>query len=359
MKVGISVQELYGIIEEEHKGKVDYLVGADAFRAVVDKEGIPILEIDGYGGFDITTHAHVQLANYAKIPYQYHDRLREEAADLLAYNLNYWFEHNKRTRMIRTIGNQVRAILSPRYRRLDNYNLLRAVLPGVEHLRATIASCALTDTRVYIKAVLPDLREEMGPVTFEPALIISNSEVGDGAVDFRMAIHTRPCANMVVWAQPALRQFGIDNRLWQRHLGPDLQLDPNERVRRLPSDSTQQGGEQVFWELVQETVERGAYVETFRTFVDKLKESRKFPMSSREQAERVVERLRRLKSFSQPEADGILRHLFEDGDLSKFGLSNAITRFSQDVESYDRASFFERVGGEIIAMSDTRWRRLN
>ena len=51
----------------------------------------------------------------------------------------------------------------------------------------------------------------------------------------------------------------------------------------------------------------------------------------------------------------MLNHLIQGGDLSKFGLSNAVTRFSQDVESYDRASQLEQLGGEVIALPRSEW----
>ena len=44
-----------------------------------------------------------------------------------------------------------------------------------------------------------------------------------------------------------------------------------------------------------------------------------------------------------------------DGDLSRFGFHNAVTRYSQDVEDYDRASELEAQGGKIIEMKPTEW----
>ena len=359
MKEGISVEDLIDTIGRQQEEKVDYLVRVKAMEAFVDDQDLPRLAIKGCGDFGLTPHAHTQLAGYTRIPFHYLDRMSSEAPDLFASNLNYWFQRDDKNRMIRTIGDRVRAVLSPRYRRLDNYHFARVVFPGLGRLGAEIASCGLSETHAYIKAVFPNKQVRMDPVTFEPALVVSNSEVGAGAVEVQMAIHTRPCTNMVVWARVALEAFSYKNRLRRRHLGPDLQLGPDEHVRQLPSDSVPDTGEQVFWELFQERVEKGMDPEFFNTFLDTLKKSRDSQIPSREQAERVLEALKRRRSFTQVEAKGILHYLFEEGDLSRFGLSNAITRFSQDVESYDRASFFERVGGEIIAMTSSQWRSLN
>ena len=54
----------------------------------------------------------------------------------------------------------------------------------------------------------------------------------------------------------------------------------------------------------------------------------------------------------------MLRHLIEGGDLSLWGMANAFTRLSQDVESYDRATELEEVGGNIITLGRSEYREL-
>ena len=60
--------------------------------------------------------------------------------------------------------------------------------------------------------------------------------------------------------------------------------------------------------------------------------------------------------FSKQEGSGILRHLIEGGDISRYGVLNAITRFSQDVEDYDRATELETAGGAVLEMRAKDWR---
>lgn len=63
--------------------------------------------------------------------------------------------------------------------------------------------------------------------------------------------------------------------------------------------------------------------------------------------------------LSVPEQDSILKYLIEGGDLSLYGLSNAITRTSQDIESYDRATVLEGVGWNVAAMPAGLWKEMN
>lgn len=44
----------------------------------------------------------------------------------------------------------------------------------------------------------------------------------------------------------------------------------------------------------------------------------------------------------------ILRHFIMGNDFSHFGLVNAVTRSSQDVADYNRATELERIGGTLL-----------
>ena len=54
-----------------------------------------------------------------------------------------------------------------------------------------------------------------------------------------------------------------------------------------------------------------------------------------------------------------MNYLIQGGDLSLYGLSNAITRASQDVESYDRATALEGIGWNVATMEPARWKENN
>lgn len=63
--------------------------------------------------------------------------------------------------------------------------------------------------------------------------------------------------------------------------------------------------------------------------------------------------------ITENESAGVLQHLIEGKDLTLYGLSNAITRYSQDVESYDRATELESIGYNVLTMPATQWKRIN
>ena len=53
-------------------------------------------------------------------------------------------------------------------------------------------------------------------------------------------------------------------------------------------------------------------------------------------------------TLNDTESGGILHRLVEGGDLSKWGLSSAVTRLANETQDFDRINDLERIGGQII-----------
>ena len=64
--------------------------------------------------------------------------------------------------MIRTLDGTARAFLSKKYRRLDNFEVMKAVLPILGQIQdVQFPSTQLTENHMYIKAVNPRLQAEV------------------------------------------------------------------------------------------------------------------------------------------------------------------------------------------------------
>jgi hypothetical protein len=46
----------------------------------------------------------------------------------------------------------------------------------------------------------------------------------------------------------------------------------------------------------------------------------------------------------------VLRALVEGGDLSMWGLANAVTSLAADAPTYDRSTELESIGGQMLAL---------
>ncbi len=95
---------------------------------------------------------------------------------------------------------------------------------------------------------------------------------------------------------------------------------------------------------------------TFRQTAQKLQKTLKIPLIG--DPVKTVEVLAQRYTLNDAERSGVLRHLIAQADLSGYGLVNAVTHFSQELDDYDRATEFEALGGKLIELSAPEWKGL-
>ena len=84
----------------------------------------------------------------------------------------------------------------------------------------------------------------------------------------------------------------------------------------------------------------------FALTVDKLRAS--MEIKTGDNPVETVEVLGDRYLLNKNECGSILRHFIMGNDFSHYGLVNAVTRSSQDVQDYNRATELERVGGILL-----------
>lgn len=249
--------------------------------------------------------------------------------------------------MLRTLDGSVRAVLSDRYRRLDNFELAESVLPILQQVpELRFESMELTETRMYLKCVTPRLSCEMAPGDIVQAgVVISNSEVGLGMLSIQPLLYRLVCRNGLIAADRALRKTHVG-----RAVGQD------EEPGQVFQDDTLRADDRAFFLKVRDVVQATVSEGTFQQVAHKLRHTRGIPISGN--PVRSIEVLGQRHSLNEGERAGVLRHLISGGDLSGYGLVNAVTHFSQEVVSYDRATELEALGGKLIDQSASDWKAL-
>ena len=289
----------------------------------------------------MTNLFHRQLGTALDIPTKYYDKMRTESPALLSWNVDWWLKLKDETHMIRTLDKKARAFLSNRYRRLDNYEIANAVLPVFSEMKdAHVESCEITETRMYIKVVNRRLEAEVSPGDIVQAgVMVSNSEVGLGSVTVMPLVYRLVCANGM-----------IVNNLGKRKLHVGRVIDESWE---LYSDETLRADDQAFM-LKLADIARTAIDETkFGIVIDKLKQTSETPISA--PLSQVVELSSKRYGLTQDEQDSVLLHLIEGKDLSLYGLSSAVTKASQDVINYDRATALETIGWQLANTNRRDW----
>jgi Domain of unknown function (DUF932) len=267
MKTGSTLPELAVELQRQLTTKRDYLAptvaltyhpanagaaprtreGTDATLAPAGSlDGREALALAGVGRFGVTPYTHSQLSDYLGIPRRYYDRLKAEHPTILAANVNGLLAATPERRLVRTLDGQARAFLSDKYRPLDHVDLAEAVLPALfAQPELRVESCALTETRLYLKAVTPRIQAEVrkGGVV-QAGLVISNSEIGAGSVKIEPLIYRLVCLNGAIVA---------DGRLQKYHIGKGLGGE-GDFAAELYRDDTRKLDDAAFWHKVRDVV---------------------------------------------------------------------------------------------------------
>ena len=313
-----------------------------------EREAPPIsLAVGNVGSFELSEIAHGQIAQWAGIPKKYYDRLRTSARRLLEDNVNVWLHRSDDRRMVRTLDGRGRAFLSDRYRPLDNTLVMEAALPSMlQEQGMTVKSCQLTDRRLYIQAVTKRLEGEVrqGDVV-QAGLVLSNSEVGCGTVRVEPLIFRLACLNGMI-TRTAIKKYHVGKRVGGN--GPD------DVAWEFYRDETRQADDRAFLLKIRDTVGNALDEQAFQEEVNRLRRATQDALPAGKTAA-VVEEVTRRLDLTQQEGESVLESLIQDGDLSRYGLANAITAQANEAESYDRAVDLERVGHEVIELAPQNW----
>lgn len=304
------------------------------------------IHINSQGLFGIRQTAHEQFASRLGIPKAYYDRMRASSPDLLSSNVNHWLRTSEEKRMVRTLDGNVRAFLSDRYRPLDNFDLAEAVLPSLSQPGYSIESMELTDSKLYIKVVTEKLKGEVrkGDVV-QAGICISNSEIGHGSVKIEPLINRLACLNGMISNDHAMRKYHVGRGNGEGDLAQEFFRD-----------ETRQAADKAFWMKVKDVVEGSFRQDVFDAIVNSMRDATERKVTG--DPVKVVEVTQKHFGLNETEKSGVLRHLIISGDLTQYGLMNAVTRTSQDVDNYDRATDLERMGGQIIELGKTDWKTI-
>jgi hypothetical protein len=222
-------------------------------------------------------------------------------------------------------------------------------LPKLGAVAARVVSCEVTEGRFYLKAATERIAGEVakGDVV-QAGLVISNSEVGQGslrveALDFRLV-----CTNGMI-SEQAVRKA---------HLGRNggRGLDAIEDAREFYRDETRAADDRAFFLKVQDAVGAMFDPNRFNRRIEKYKAAADRHIDA--DPVKVVEATAKRLTLTEGETSSVLRHLIQGGDLSAWGLANAVTRTAEDAGDYDRATELEAAGGRVIELPASEWRVL-
>jgi hypothetical protein len=366
-----SLADLADLLKQQHASKLDMVVPAGAMRAVggclqIDGTGEAVLSPDGVttgpGRFVPTGTCDAGVAEKLGIPVAYLRRTRQEHVELYDVNVNTWLADEPGRRfLVRALRDGVdpgragiaRALLSEKYRFVDNLDVLLAVLAGVREsgAAAQVTSCDLSERRMYVQirsddiaAYAPALLANYvspftgaagadNPVVFA-GFVVSNSETGHGSTSITPQLIVQVCDNGMTITRDAMREVHLGGRL-------------ADGVVQW-SAATQQAALALITRQAADAVS---------TFLDRGYVERTIAGIETEAGVRVgdvpatVKHVGSQLRFSEEQQATILDHFIDGRDRTAGGVLHAVTSAAQTQTDADTAYEMERAGLRAMSLA--------
>jgi hypothetical protein len=399
-----TLTDLVEMLQDQHARKVDLVVSPQHIR--VDQAGNlevrgaqPLVESDGvtdpngkYRAMDVFDDG---LSSKLGIPRAYLRKMRADAPDLLAANVNGWM-HGRRSMgdvirpgvdkqfLLRLFRGEngpgvARALLSDRFGIIDNFDVVTAALQGIRDAGVAIdgdgISADLSDRKMFMRVPAPEIGvlaptllagyrspfrdanvEEQrnhgwnldrarqaaaseGMTPDEEKLVfagleIRNSEVGDGSFTIAPVLTINVCKNGLTITTEALRRV---------HIGAKLEVGTINW-----SADTMEKSRELIVARTRDAVKSFLNVEFVQRMVDQITEQAVTPL---EKPQDTVEAVSKKLMFSAEETRGILDHFMRGGQMTAGGVMQAMTSFSQTLADADRAHDLDDKALEVLELA--------
>ena len=222
-----GVQAAMTRLIDEGKIQQDYIapIGVELKRAdrhpVITFSGNGLVHMNmPEGEYTLHDNAIGQLADKMGIPSRYlrglagGDKWQRQLAATVLNEHSGWTERSRV--LVRTVGNEVRGVLSDSYRRLNSVDILTAFVQETGSQGAVIADAYMSDTKIWAEAILPEPilipTRKNGNIMIYAGARFSTSDYGDGAVDMRAFLLNGICLNGMV-RESVMKQVHLGSKL--------------------------------------------------------------------------------------------------------------------------------------------------
>jgi len=139
--------------------------------------------------------AQQSIANRLGIPIQY---LRKCPPEVQAYNMNHWIKEEKNEQLfVRFDGEEVRALFTPRYQPIDNFEVLER-LDSLGYPSDTPVQCHLDSEFMSLSILDGKQTFSLNGDRITPGVSVSNSEVGLACLSIAAFLLRLICTNGLI-----------------------------------------------------------------------------------------------------------------------------------------------------------------
>jgi hypothetical protein len=377
MKRGMSLESLLTTVIEQRDSKRDFVANTKEAMSMVAADDMPnkvalVLLKEGASElerFSITENCHRQIAGRLQIPLKHYFRMLEDYRDLIINEVNAIFKKEPQTRLLRTLDGKARAFLSDRYRTIDNDEVIEQALPPIVQgdVPSQLLSSNVSENSMHIKVLFTgdNLAQDLGDLPrpqnhiggqhngstrdiVRPGAVISNSETGHGRLRIDGFFYRDYCLNGCVYGTSEIFSFK------RNHIGSRLEANGDFEVF---SDETKRKQNELIIAEVTDAMKALTSEENVQKMGDALRATKEGPVVNDTFA--AVDQLAKEVDIRDGEKEDIISNLLTDGDFSRWGVLNAVTKVANtDAVDYERACELENIGSQLIDMQMHQWNRI-
>jgi len=289
------------------------------------------------------------------VPGRFGRELVAKQPEIAATLLNEMRKASPSRVMFRCLDNRVRAALSDKYRILDDLDIAFSSLGVIEKNQGTILECSASESRMEIKFtathMLDYIPEERGgsgnekhinrstlnPNQFKdlgrgavcPFVRVSHSGVGEGGLGIGFGLMRLACINGAI----------VEQAMNQIHLG-------SVQGMGMLSEEAISADSKAIMLKCRDLIQASLDPKTFKRIVNVAKAATEQVITSPTAA---VANLVENASLTEADQDFILQYFLRDYDQNRWGLAQAVSRYSQDQDDAKDASELETIAGKITA----------
>lgn len=349
-------RNLPNLVEELKRRKEsarDYIVGMD--QLVIQAQAKELLVTNVEREPVLSHRAIGQLAERMAppMPTAYARKLVD--SQLFAEVAGVTLPASKKNVMLRCLDGGVRAVLSDKYRAIDNYDLAFFALDAVQQAKGEVLKCSLSDDRlhlaftsrecwekIYDTAQRADTgsheflrllgqraggRDEDGGIRLHPYCVVSNSEVGTGALSVSLGFLNSVCVNGAL----------VDQQVSQIHVGSKLE-------EGIYTAETRETHDKALMLKCRDAIHAALHPNTLVKMVKQLEGSQAKTIG--QPVDAVNHLIVTQSSLREEDRDELLTYFMRDYDHTAYGLSQAVARLAQDVDD-DRHFEIEALAGSL------------
>ncbi len=329
-----NLQQCLTLLKRREESQSDLVVRSDELN--MNEDGIVKMPMLSPTPVPMTQWAHGQMANKLEIPQSYYNRMFQNDKPLLAQNVNRWLQ-SRNNLLVRTEAGTARAILSSRYKVVQNRLVLVTVINALEtmHRPYIIRSLNESDTTFYAKFVGEEtydigVNKDGTPDLYRGGIVLRNSEVGASRLRVDLFVSRLSCGNDAI--------FG-DEGISKVHLGRKL----NAGIVDFQSD-TIEADNVAMMKAIRDMVYTAFDPAGIQHIYDTIKLSKD---NTQQLTSQVVRQIQNQHKLSDDMTDRLLASL--QGN-TQYDIAQSITFNAQAIEDEDKRIGMEELGGSILMM---------